>query len=359
MVCHGELARMKPPARYLTSFYLMVSLGGALGGLFVGWLAPYVFRGYYELPVGLVACALLGLIVYRDFSNTAYAGWTLLSVALVVSLAVRTRDTSDEARWMGRNFYGGLRVAQDPDPDASEFASRWLAHGNVTHGLQFLSARLRDEPTTYYGRKSGVGLAIEHARHSAERVGVIGLGVGTLAAYGRPGDYYRFYEINPLVPQVARTQFSFLSDSPARTEVVLGDARLSLEREPDQRFDVLAVDAFSGDAIPVHLLTEEAFRLYFRHLAPEGVLAVHISNSHLDLAPVVCRLSESLHKHCVLIDSEQDEGLEIYSATWVLVTNRPEFFEIPSIKAAASAISSRPGLRLWTDDYSNLFQILK
>ena len=175
-------------------------------------------------------------------------------------------------------------------------ATRTLVHGTITHGLQFLAPDRRRFPTTYYGRQSGVGLAILNTRHSAQRVGVIGLGAATLASYGRPGDYYRFYEINPLVIEVARKQFTYLSDCPAKVDVVLGDARLSLDREPSQQFDVLAVDAFSSDSIPVHLLTLEAFRLYFRHLRPDGVLAVHVSNTHLKLEPVVGRLAQALRK---------------------------------------------------------------
>ena len=357
MFCHGELARLKPHSRYLTSFYLMVSLGGALGGLFVGWLAPHLFHGYFELPVGILACTLLAVVVFRDLSKWMSMAWAALAITVLVFLSLKERDTAAGARLLVRNFYGGLRVTDSGDLQKGD-ATRTLVHGTITHGLQMLSGELRRLPTTYYGKQSGVGLAIENCRHSGERVGVIGLGVGTLASYGRPGDYYRFYEINPLVIQVARREFSYLRDCPAQVEVVLGDARLSLEREPDQNFDVLAVDAFSSDSIPVHLLTREAFQLYFGHLKAEGVLAVHISNNHLDLAPVVQSLASALHKEALLFDTDDDEQ-EVYGATWVLLAGPGEVLRKPAFQQAGSPLEPRAGLRLWTDDYSNLFQILK
>jgi SAM-dependent methyltransferase len=357
MFCHGELARLKPHSRYLTSFYLMISLGGALGGLFVGWLAPRLFHGYFELPVGIFACTLLALVVFRDQKQWMFMAWAALAVTVLVFLALKERDTAAGARVMVRNFYGGLRVTDSGDL-RKEDATRTLVHGTITHGLQFLAPASRRLPTTYYGRQSGVGLAIENCRHSGERVGVIGLGVGTLACYGQPGDYYRFYEINPLVIDVARREFTYLRDSPAQVDVVLGDARLSLEREPSQNFDVLAVDAFSSDSIPVHLLTREAFQLYFHHLKPQGVLAVHISNTHLDLAPVVQSEAAALHKEALLFDTEDDEQ-EVYGATWVLLAGQKEVMQKPAFRDAGTPLKPRPSLRLWTDDYSNLFQILK
>lgn len=357
MFCHGELARLKPHSRYLTSFYLMISLGGALGGLFVGWLAPRLFHGYFELPVGIFACALLALVVFRDQTQWMYLAWAAVTVTLLVFLALKERDTAAGARVMVRNFYGGLRVTDSGDLKKDD-ATRTLVHGTITHGLQLLAPGSRRLPTTYYGKQSGVGLAIENCRRSGERVGVIGLGVGTLASYGQPGDYYRFYEINPLVIEVAGREFSYLKDCPARVDVMLGDARLSLEREPNQNFDVLAVDAFSSDSIPVHLLTREAFQLYFRHLKPEGVLAVHISNTHLDLAPVVQSLAAALHQEALLFDTEDDEQ-EVYGATWVLLAGQKEVLKRPAFQDAGTPLKPRPGLRLWTDDYSNLFQILK
>jgi SAM-dependent methyltransferase len=189
-------------------------------------------------------------------------------------------------------------------------------------------------------------------------VGVIGLGAGTIAAYGRPGDYYRFYDINPRVVEIARREFSYLVDCPAKVDIVLGDARLSLEREPDQNFDVLAVDAFSSDSIPIHLLTVEAFRLFFHHIRPDGILAVHVSNRHLKLEPVVERLATALGKQNILVDTDDGEDL-VYGASWVLVASQPDVLRQPALATAGRAVQPKRGLRMWTDDYSNLIQILK
>jgi Spermidine synthase len=192
------------------------------------------------------------------------------------------------------------------------------------------------------------------------RVGVIGLGTGTLAAYAQPGDVLRFYEINPLVVKLAQREFTYLADCKGKVEIVMGDGRLSLEQEPNQKFNLLAVDAFSGDSIPAHLLTLQAFELYFRHLRPDGILALQITNTHLNLAPIIYKLSEMLGKQAVLIayeDDEKDEENEIYGSDWVLVSSNP--FPSEEIKKASRALPSRPELRIWTDDYNNLFQILK
>jgi spermidine synthase len=233
-------------------------------------------------------------------------------------------------------------------------------NGTITHGKEYLFPDKRMEPTTYYGPASGVGLALLVAAHRGTvRAGVIGLGAGTLAAYGQPGDHYTFYDINSLVIELARTHFYFLNGSRAQVEIVPGDARLSLERQPAQNFDVLAVDAFSGDAIPIHLLTREAFALYFRHLKPGGVLAVHVSNRYLDLKPVVERVAQSLGKLAFSVDSGEDDEKDIFKARWVLVSARPDFYEEPEIRAAIKPIPLPAGFPLWTDDYSSLWRILK
>jgi SAM-dependent methyltransferase len=357
MFCHGELARRRPHSRYLTGYYLTIAIGGALGGVFVGALAPRIFRGFFELPVAIFACAALGMVVFRGLPKYLQVAWAVLTLVLGFTLWTQERLVVKGAILMVRNFYGSIRVTQDGklrDP----YATRTLVNGTITHGLQYLAADRRRLPTTYYGRQSGVGLAIENTRHSAQRVGVIGLGAGTIAAYGRPGDYYRFYDINPRVIEIARRQFSYLLDCPAKVDIVLGDARLSLEREPNQNFDVLAVDAFSSDSIPVHLLTVEAFRLFFHHIRPDGILAVHVSNSHLKLEPVVERLATALGKQNILVDTEDGEDL-VYGASWVLVTSQPDVLRQPALAAAGHAVDPKRGLRTWTDDYSNLIQILK
>lgn len=368
MVCHGELVKLRPDPRYLTSFYVMISIGGALGGVVVGFIAPHFFRGYYEFPMGIVATAILLIhVLSQDPESPLYGDWktpgwlaaVALSTALAVYLGLQVGRQSRDARTMVRNFYGGLRVDDTGTPDDAE-AVRKLTHGTINHGEQFLNPQRRMWPTTYYGRNAGIGLAIEtRQQRPAIRVGIIGLGTGTLAAYGRPGDYYRFYEINPLVIDIANTQFTYLGDSKARVETALGDARLSLEREAPENFDVLAVDAFSSDSIPIHLMTREAFQVYFGHLKPTGILAVHVSNKYLALEPVVKVVAESLGKRSIMVDTEDDPDTGTFGSTWVLVSGDPAFFEIERVKSAGAPIRGRAGLRVWTDDYSNLFQIVK
>ncbi len=367
MTCHGELTRLKPHPRYLTHFYLMISAGGAVGGLLVGLVAPHVLKGFYELPLGMVATAVLILIVLKlDPEATWFQHWTqpappvalLLTVALATFVGLQIRNSAHGARLLVRNFYGGLKV-QDSGPATDPTATRSLTHGTINHGEQFLYAPKRDFPTTYYGPDTGIGIALrEKKKTGAIRVGVIGLGTGTIAAYGRWGDYYRYYEINPLVPWIAHTQFTFLNDCRAKLDIAMGDARLSLEREPAENFDVLAVDAFSSDSIPVHLLTTQAMQLYFYHLRPDGVLAVHISNRYLDLEPVLLGESKALGKTARVIDNDDDEAQDEFGSTWVLLVTPPAQFDDDEIKAS-SPLGSKRTVRLWTDDYSNLFKILK
>jgi hypothetical protein len=382
MVCHGELARLKPHPSRLTSFYLMVSLGGALGGLFVGLVAPRLFPGTFELQVGLAMCAILTLVVlHRDPRSVFYRArwqpsWVLvvaLVVALVANLSFGIHQEIAQARVMVRNFYGTLRVIDLTPPKIvliqgaavrllpPEPGERKLMHGTIDHGLQFLGdLERRRQPTTYYGPSSGVGLALREAEERGPvRVGVIGLGPGTLATYGRPGDHYTFYEINPLVIQLAGTEFTFLRDCWAEISIVQGDARLAFERQAPQGFDVLVVDAFSGDAIPIHLLTREAFAVYFRHLKPDGVVAVNVSNRYVNLQPVVLRAAESLGKQAVVIVNPENEERAISSATWVLLSGRRTFFDADFIKQASAPPRQLAGLRVWTDDYSNLLRVIR
>jgi hypothetical protein len=440
MVCHGELARLKPHPRYLTHFYLMISAGGAVGGLFVGLIAPHVFRALYEFPVALALCGVLTLIVlegdreYAWFAGLlsprrillaatvvavaaniaytwrgpllAYAGkignrlfgendsrtvdnemvFVVMAVCALLVLAgargfrlrgrlaalaaevvvltlvgyifYHVRQLTADYRLNVRNFYGALRV-RDSGPPTEFDSTRTLTHGTINHGEQFLNPMRRNLATTYYGPGTGVALAIkEKGKDRAIRVGVIGLGTGTLASYGREGDYFRFYEINPLVLQLARTEFFFLNECKAKLDVAMGDARLSLEREPRQDFDVLAVDAFSSDSIPVHLLTREAMDLYFQHLKQDGILAVHISNRYLDLQPVLAGETKATGRVARLVDNEEDDSQDVFSSTWVLIRNPQPGFTAEELQHSAEVASTR-AVRLWTDDYSNLFQILK
>ena len=368
MVCHGELARLKPDPKYLTHFYLTISAGGALGGIFVGLLAPRIFKSFYELPLGLVLCPVL--ILFALSLDPEISGWfrgwrgilplagAVATVYMAVYMGQQIQIQARDSRVRVRNFYGALRV-RDNGSETSLVAVRTLTHGTINHGEEYLNVAKRRMPTTYYGPQTGVGVAIrEKQKKGAIRVGVVGLGTGTIAAYGRLGDYYRYYEINPLVPRITKGQFYFVPECPAKLDIAMGDARLSLEREAPGNFDVLAVDAFSSDAIPVHLLTKEAMQLYFRHLRPDGVLAVHISNRYLDLQPVVEGEAQAIGKLTRTIDNEDDDTVDVFSATWVLVFAAGSGFQPPEFFSSAD-IKSKRKVRMWTDDYSNLFQILK
>ncbi len=355
MYCHGELVRRKPAPRHLTSFYLMLSLGGAAGGILVGLAAPKALPGYFELPIVLTTCAVLMLFLVDRKQRVTFAAVAATAIALTFTSSVYISNYRASALVMMRNFYGGLRVNQYETGTGDE--NRILVHGTVDHGMQFTRPARRRDHITYYGPESGVALAIKALRPSPIRVGVIGLGAGSIAAFARPGDVFRFYDINPLIEQIARTQFTYLSDSRGRVEIVLGDGRLSLERETPQQYDLLAVDAFSGDAVPVHLLTRQAVELYFRHLKPDGILALHITNTHLDLAPVVELLRADLGKYAVLIENDRDEERKIYHSTWALLSSKP--ITSPVILDQADDLPSRQDLRVWTDDYNNLFQVLK
>jgi len=365
MVCHGELARLKPDPKYLTHFFLMISAGGALGGLLVGLAAPHLFNALYEMPLSLVACAILVSYVLRQDPSLKWvrhwAGvvtFAAITLALTGYVGWQIKQMVSGSRVMVRNFYGGLRVRDTGEPNALD-ATRTLTHGTINHGEQFLNIARRNLPTTYYGPNTGIGIAIrEKQRAGAIRIGVIGLGTGTTAAYGRLGDYIRYYEINPLVLQLARKEFFFLADCKAKLDVAMGDARLSLENEPPENFDVLAVDAFSSDSIPVHLLTKQAMELYFRHLRPDGILAVHISNRYLNLQPVLEGEVQATQKIARIVDTEDDDTQDVFGATWVLITSPASGFTGEELSASAP-LDSKRSVRLWTDDYSNLFKILK
>jgi hypothetical protein len=368
MVCHGELVRLKPDPRHLTSFYLMISVGGALGGLFVAILAPHVFHTYAELLLSLVACGAL-VVVVLWVSPGKWPNWTSLqlartlalasTVALAVYLGYQKRLDDQEYRLSVRNFYGVLRVKDVKPPE--ETYSRRLVHGTILHGVQLLDARRRDTPTSYYGENSGIGRALNYFHKGGLiRVGVIGLGAGVTVSYCRPGDFFNVYEINPLALGIATSWFTFLKDCSGDHQVLLGDARLTLESQPSQQYDVLSIDAFTSDAIPVHLLTREAFALYFRHLKPSGILAVHVSNRYLDLVPVVARNASDLGKKAIDVDWEDEEEDYLSTNDWVLVCGDPSVFKDGLFKSSSiKPAQVRRDLRPWTDDYSNLFQIVK
>lgn len=363
MLCHGELVRLRPEPQRLTAFYLTISAGGAAGGLFVGLVAPCIFNAYCELPLGIF-CALLvcaGTWLGNDAqfrklvppATTLRFGLGLSSLLLLYFVIFAQKSPS--VRAMDRNFYGVLRIEDDREAKTQRPA-RDMVHGRVVHGRQFLDPRGRSEATTYYSPSSGIGRLLTQTP-AGRRIGVVGLGAGTLAVYGRNSDSFRFYEINPSVIDLAKQHFTFLSDCEGQVALVAGDARLVLEREPCQNFDILVLDAFSGDAIPVHLLTSEAMQIYTRHLHPEGVLAVHISNTYFDLEPVVTALAaeSGFEARSHACDAGADQGVALDSVWMLLCRSEAQLAHVLGPR------SSKNNLRtvLWTDDRNNLLNVLR
>jgi len=357
MFCHGELNRLRPGARNLTGFYLTIAAGGAAGAVFVGLIAPRIFNGVYELPLALCVTALLAFaLTWLDGRWPLRALWIAVSVCMVIVLVRNVRAYRASALSLRRSFYGSLRVVQSrPGP----LQYRTLYHGVIAHGEQYLLPPLRRRATTYYGPDSGIGIVLRECAPSPKRVAIVGLGVGTIAAYGKTGDTFRFFEINPQVIDAAQALFFYLRETQAHPEIVLGDARLSIERDASPPFDVLALDAFSGDAIPVHLLTREALAIYRKHLKPDGVLAFNVSNNYLDLAPVVRELADAVGYQAVLVRNHENDDDLLLAADWVLVTNNPAVLGNEAVKIHSQPIAPRTGLRPWTDTYSSLLPILK
>jgi hypothetical protein len=442
MICHGELYRMRPPARHLTSFYLFIAAGGALGGLFVAVVAPVVFRDYHELPLGLWLLAyVVGFICLAKRSRAIATGaaiGTLATAVLLPALMVKAKDASllgwaklygtefvefygENWAWLAsvlavilftllprpgqprdawhprlaglplaltavlgaifymqvhsgnenvvvamRNFYGTLKIRTYGEP-GSVSHNYVLAHGITTHGMQFLVEPYDRWATSYYGAGSGAGLAMDTAEPvtGGRHIGVVGLGTGSLAAYGMPEDRMRIYEINPDVLTLARERFTYLSQTAAEVKIVMGDARLSMEdelrRNAAQDFDVLVLDAFSSDAIPIHLLTEEAFALYLQHLQPAGIIAVHISNRYLDLRPVVESMAKHFNLHLATIShNPSDDDWWLYRTTWMLLSRDEARLQVSAIVEAAEEPSDPDAFLIhWTDDRASLFGVLR
>ncbi|MFO1395956.1 MAG: fused MFS/spermidine synthase [Burkholderiales bacterium] len=357
MFCHGELVRLKPAPRWLTRFYLMVSLGGAVGAALVGIVAPLVLPADFEL-IGTLALAGLLLLWQVRRDAPVYPILAVASLVATIGCGVwGVREFYDSTIVATRNFYGVLRVQQFGEAGAER---RQLIHGNIMHGKQYLAPGLSTQPTSYYTATSGIGRVIEalHPTLTPVKVGIIGLGTGTIATYGAAGDTYRFYDINPGVVAIAQRDFSFLKDSGATIDLPLGDARLKLEREAPQNFDVLAIDAFSSDAIPVHLITREAVEVYLRHMKPDGVIAFHVTNRYLDLVPVVEGIAHSLGLTALWIDDAGSDTLA-NSSSWVLLAKDPKRLADPRLADAATPIVPRRDWRVWTDDFNNLLQVLK
>lgn len=382
MICHGELARLKPEPRYLTSYYLTISVGGALGGIFVGIVAPLVFTWIWELFLGYFLVGfLLQTVTLRERRAAIKDLWLwpyleqsaaiLLLLVLVPVFAYCSMKGTIVL--MKRNFYGILRIREMSKSDADKRCLK-LMHGQTLHGLQYQKKGLKMLPTSYFTKTSGIGIALSrHPRRVSEdpeekkmRIGILGLGTGSIAAWGQEGDYIRFYEINSAVIEFSRGKtnyFTYVQDCPAKVDIVHGDGRIAMERElrtgQKQNFDVLAVDAFSGDSPPVHLMTKEAVELYLSHLREGGILAIHVSNRYLRLEKVVLGISDALGIPSVMITSPGDDWGAI-RAKWMLLTRNREFLESDDVRAA---VSEKPAdyqdLGVWTDDYSNLFKVFR
>jgi hypothetical protein len=368
MVCHGETYRLRPPPQRLTGYYLAISLGGALGGVFVSVIAPLIFVSNMEIYIGIFgSIALLLVCLLRDSASPFFRGanrpaWLgyiiiVLLAALLIRLSVSERMNNTTLQM--RNFFGTLRVRFFEDR-ALPWAYNKLEHGRICHGAQAIDPAMRHHPLMYYSPDSGVGTAMRvYPKKTNRRVGVVGLGTGAMAAWGQKGDVYRFYEINPQVEQIAHNPFTYLDDSPAKVDVVLGDARLSMEREEPQRYDILVLDAFSGDAVPTHLLTREAFAVYRRHLVEGGVIAVNVTNRYLDLDPVVRRVAQEFGMSTVFITGVAQELPQSTISLWVLATDNAAMLQEKEITDAGVWPPGNEQSSLWTDDYCSILTSLR
>jgi len=359
LYCHVEAYALRPRATgEMTVFYLLFATGGAIGSFLIGVAFPLLFSSNYDLAISFLATALVALLVVWPENWSQRVLWSAAAAMLIYVMVLLHAAYRRDTIFAGRNFYATLRVKQNYD--SNQHWIRTLSNGTIQHGTQIFSPDLRRTPTTYYAEDSGAGLAMRYCcGERARNVGIVGLGAGTMAAYGRPGDRMRFYEINPAVQPIAQHLFTYLRDSAAQITFADGDARASLAREAPQHFDVLVVDAFSGDAIPLHLLTTEAVAIYRKHLAPGGILAFHISNRHVDLEPAIYLLAKSAGMQARTVQSLEDGRRGEFNATWVLVTDSGAFLALPEVAAATKPTEQRPGLRVWTDDYSTLLALLR
>jgi hypothetical protein len=371
MVCHGELSRRRPHPRYLTQFYLMISVGGAIGGLFVAFASPRLFDDYLELPIAMVGCAVLvTCVLWNRAPGLPRPVWMRGALALVtLGFAGYLGYTAVKAdrRYVRsvRNFYGVMHVRDDEADSTGVPAERVLVHGTIDHGTQLKDDHKGRVTTSYFGRTSGINRAIRTLRETrgALRLGVLGLGAGVTATLANQGDTLHYYEINSLVLDVANHQFGFLRGCPAQPQVFMGDARLLLESMPSENLDFLAMDAFSSDAVPLHLLTREAYQVYLKHLKPDGILAVHISNRYLDLKPVVAQSMADIGWHGRVVEDDGVEEPFYTGTTWVILSPDDKFFEAKNFESDGSSmilpLVPKPGFRAWTDDFSNILTIIK
>jgi hypothetical protein len=388
MICHNEMVRIKPAAKYLTNFYLLIAAGSIIGSIFTGIIAPLVFNSYFELNLIIAVCLFLAvsaflksknikiqvkkpksdiiqfLFVRKNKSkNFQFKYNNFIVVSLLILLASVSAGgmvcahgiSSSKILEKSRNFYGTLTIKEHLLTENEKMM--FIASGRVLHGSQFISPDYQKLPTTYYGHDSGIGRLFDYYKNKKIKVGAVGLGAGTIAAYGKSGDYFKFYEINPEVKKLCEKYFTYLKDSSAEIKIKLGDARLAMERESPQNYDILIIDAFTGDSIPVHLLTAEAFEIYLKNLKKNSVLAVHISNIHLDLRAPVLKLAKHFKLKSKIIVSPEIISQNTLHTTWILMSENEKMLQ--SIKSAEINKINIQNFNLWTDDYSNIFEILK
>ncbi|MBL8673483.1 MAG: fused MFS/spermidine synthase [Rhodospirillales bacterium] len=359
LFCHGELVAVRPAPSRLGGYYLCIAVGGAIGGVAVGLAFPVILSNTYDLEIALGAAG----VVVAVRAAALWPRWLALGgyAAGVAALAMAgwagwyRYDASRTEVSVTRNFYGTLHVMEGNKGEREHYVQ--LAHGGIVHGFQMMAPDRRRTAVGYYRSTSGVGLALRALPDGPRKVGIVGLGTGGIAAHSRAGDVYRFYDIDPGVVAVARKHFTYLSDSPARIDIVLGDARLRLEREAPQAYDLLAVDAFTGDAIPLHLLTLEAIDVYLRHVKPDGVLAIHVSNKFLRLPPVLEIAARARGLRIVLSRDTDDQNAVV--SDWVLMARDGAPLGSEALKRSLVEIDARPEWRPWTDDYVDLLRALK
>ncbi len=369
LLCHSELYLHRPAPRYLTSFYLMLSVGGALGGILVNLVAPLIFPDFWEYNLGLIYCAIIVIVIaYQSRGTLLYrlrVPVAVLALALSVFIFALPIAWLQNSVEIARNFYGVVKIRQMQ----GDIPGYEMIHGAITHGQQASREPEKSLPNLYYGKSSGVYYAITnyppYLNGQPVKIGGIGLGVGTITSYGRQGDLIKFYEIDPAVIQYAADTryFTYLAESRSELAIVLGDGRLSLEREMAQNqpqdFDIFVIDAFSGDSVPSHLISIEAIQLYLDHLKPDGVLAFHITNRHIDLEPVLALAAEQLNIPGAIIMQDTPIGPLSSSSTWVLLTRNQALLHSPEVDEIKRDLQKKPGVRMWTDDFGNLFQVLR
>jgi hypothetical protein len=366
MICHGEVARLRPQSSSsLTGYYLLISLGGVFGAAFVTLAAPVLFSEYAEIHLTIVLLWVVALVILFQSSDSplrrlrlpfAWVGILNTFLLVVVLLYIHAFNRRPGRVFVHRSFYGVLEVQERIDKPTG-LRTRTLIHNGIDHGAQFIAGDRRRSPTSYYVSPAGIAVAVGHLHpEQPRRIGVLGLGSGVMASFAKAGDTIRFYELDPAVADVARSHFTHLSDCPAKVDLIIGDGRLSLARETPQDYDLLVLDAFSGDAVPVHLLTLEAFDLYLRHLKPNGVLAVNVTNRHLNLFPPVLAAAE----HCGLKAAwfATDRKDTAYASDWIILSSDAAFMD-----AITDAPSNRPlpahHTPPWTDEHAALFPLLR